>query len=682
MQRKFIVVLGIVGVLIAAGFGIGQFTQAQDDGGFTYAGEQDAPAFPSNVDWLNVSEPLTFGDLEGKIILIDFWTYGCINCIHVIPDLKQLEEEYGDYLVVIGVHSAKFDNEGDTDNISQIIRRYDVEHPVINDSDFTIWNTYGVRAWPTQILIDPTGKVVGGRAGEGVYEAFQPILEVMVEEYGAADLLNPEPVVELAPLQDDDTPLSYPGKVLAHPASDRLFIADTDHNRIVIVSLSTPSDITIIGTGQQGFVDGTFNETQFDNPQGMALGGNVLYVADTGNHAIREIDLNNETVRTLVGTGEQANRYPPISGTAPDVMLSSPWDVVLADGKLYIAMAGPHQLWRVDLITGETTSHAGNGRENIIDGVLNSAQLAQPSGIDTDGEVLYFADSEVSAIRSADIDTGGRVRTIVGTGLFDFGDADGVGDDVLLQHPLGVTVADDGFVYIADTYNNKIKRINPESRASVTLAGTGEAGLVDGTFAEAQFYEPGGLDYVDGKLYVADTNNHVIRVLDLETETVTTIDFGAGNDILLGTDTPNLDPVTIDPTPSEDGVIRLETQTIAAGDGQLVIDIQMPEGYKLNELAPFSVNATTDAIVGMSEEAASYRELVPALPVQLPANFSSGETIFRTDVTVYWCEAVNEELCFIERLSFEVPIIVSDDASTSDIVLPYTLVPPTFNNDF
>lgn len=680
MQRKYII--GMIAAVLAAAIGIGQLTQAQDDG-FTYSGTVDAPNFPNSVDWLNVSEPLTLSDLQGKVVLLDFWTYGCINCIHVIPDLKQLEAEYGDYLVVIGVHSAKFENEGQTSNISQIIRRYDIEHPVINDADFVVWSTYGAQAWPTQVLIDPNGKVVGGRAGEGVYEAFQPIIDVMVEEFGAAGLLNDAPIAKLAPLEDADTPLSFPGKVLVSPSSNRLFISDTDHNRIIIVALDDPSNITIIGTGEQGFVDGGFNEAQFNNPQGLALGGNVLYVADTNNHAIREIDLGADTVRTLVGTGVQATRYPPISGTAPDVQLSSPWDVTLADGKVFIAMAGPHQLWRVDLITGETTSHAGSGRENIIDGPLNAAQLAQPSGIDTDGELLYFADAEVSAIRTASINPSGEVSTIVGTGLFDFGDADGFGDDVLLQHALGVTVADDGFLYIVDTYNNKIKRIDPATRESVTLAGTGEAGFADGSFAEAQFYEPGGIDYANGKLYVADTNNHVIRVLDLATETVSTIDFGAGVDVLLGTISPSLNPINItDPSTNDDNVIRLEAQTMAAGDGTVVLDIQLPEGYKLNAFAPFTAVFQSDEVVNVALEQQNFRQAAPILPITIPVSFNSGETAFHADVTVYWCEAVDEELCFIDRFSVEVPITVSDDGTDSALTIPYTLIPPDLSGDF
>ena len=447
--------------------------QAQGDGGeFTYQGETDAPDFPEGVDWLNVSSALDWDQLKGKIVLLDFWTYGCINCIHIIPDLHQLEDEFGDSLVVIGVHSAKYENEGVTDNIRQVVQRYGVTHPVVNDSDFVIWQTYGVQAWPTTVLVDPLGKVVGRRSGEGVYDVFQPIFEIMVAEYGAAGLIDATPLTNLAPevTRGSDIVLNYPGKVLADTVGNRLIITDSSNHRVIVTDLDTYANPIVIGTGQAGYVDGNFATAQFDTPQGLAIDGDTLYLADTNNHAIRQINLTEGSVETLVGTGEQARNYPPIGGTAPDVALSSPWDVVLNDGILYIAMAGPHQLWRIDLATGETVAYAGNARENIIDGSLDEAQLAQPSGIATDGNILYFVDAETSSVRTASLKPDGEVTTIVGTGLFDFGDVDGVGDDVLLQHVLGVTVGADGILYIADTYNNKIKTIDPVTRIEGHLA--------------------------------------------------------------------------------------------------------------------------------------------------------------------------------------------------------------------
>jgi thiol-disulfide isomerase/thioredoxin len=682
-----IVLLVLVGITIASGLP-SRLIQAQDDSEFTYAGDVDAPAFPDGLEWLNVSEPLSIADLEGKIVLLDFWTYGCINCMHIIPDLHRLEAEFGDDLVVIGVHSAKFENEGQIDNIRNIVQRYEVTHPVVNDVDFRIWQQYGVNAWPTLVVIDPLGKVVGGNAGEGVYPIFQPVLSIMQQEYGDAGLLDDTPLPMLAPELDNRvaTALNYPGKVLADPATNRLIISDTTNHRLIVTDLNNVDNFVVIGSGQAGFANGTFEESAFDGPQGVALDGDLLYVADTNNHAIRVIDLKLRTVATLTGTGEQATRYPPAPGRVPNVALSSPWDLTLNDGSLYIAMAGPHQLWRIDLQSGEVVPYAGSGREGIVDAPLGSAELAQPSGIDTDGELLYFADAEVSAIRSASLDRDGDVNTIVGTGLFDFGDADGVGDEVLLQHALGVTVGPDGLLYVADTYNNKIKVINPETRESTTLAGNGEPDFVDGTLEEARFYEPGGIDYADGKLYIADTNNHAIRIIDLAEGTVSTVTFSDPT-VLIPIDSGD-DATVANPDDDttfyglEDTVIELDAQTVTAGEGELVFDVTMPDDYKLNDQAPFTVISPEDDTVSISEEFLDYREVLPELPLHIPVTFNEGTTVYSTDLTIYWCEAVRETLCFVERVTLSVPVTVSADGETSELLLSYDLVPPDAASDF
>ncbi|MCI0712316.1 MAG: redoxin domain-containing protein [Chloroflexi bacterium] len=695
MKRTHIILSGLLVLALVAGLASlfandFNLTNAQGDD-FTYAGETDAPDFPGDLDWLNVSEPLTMDELEGKIVLLDFWTYGCINCMHTIPDFQRLEAEFGDDLVVIGVHSAKFATEGETDNIREVVQRYGVTHPVVNDNDFAIWRTYGVRAWPTQVLIDPNGKVVGGRSGEGVYELFQPILDTMVAEYAAAGLIDSTRLAKLAPevTEREQVMLNYPGKVFADVEGNRLIVSDSSNHRIVVSSLDTFDNIQVIGTGQPGFVDGAADVAQFNMPQGLALSGDTLFVADTANHAIRAVDLTTGEVTTAAGTGEQANTYPPVGGTAPDVALSSPWDLVFYDGALYIAMAGPHQLWKLDLATNDIGPYAGNAREDIIDGPLADAQLAQPSGIATNGEVLYFADSEVSAIRSADLDPNGDVETIVGTGLFEFGDVDGQGDEVRLQHALGVTVSPDGLLYVADTYNSKIKLIDPVERTSVTFAGTGDETLVDGEVTEAAFFEPGGLHYADGKIYVADTNNHAIRIIDLDTNTVSTVEYADPMVLVVERSVPadddvasnesGLDDDAVTFTDANENVITFPMTTVQAGEGDIVFDIQIPEGYKLNDAAPFTVFNPEDEHVTVDEDFLVYQEVLPELPVRIPATFSTGQTEFSTDVTIYWCEGVNYTLCFVENVTFTVPVLVADTASETDLTLTHVLVPPELN---
>ena len=342
------------------------------------------------------------------------------------------------------------------------------------------------------MFIDPEGKVIGRHEGEIPFEAMDRVLGEMVAEFDAKGTIDRKPITfKLEKEKETDLPLSFPGKIMADESSDRLFIADSNHNRIVITSLD--GNVTeVIGSGQKGLSDGGYDQAQFSDPQGLVAVGDTLFVADTKNHAIRIVDLAKQTVTTVAGTGEQASRFHS-GGPGLTTSLASPWDLELHGSYLHIAMAGFHQLWRMDRQTHEVTPHAGNGRERIDDGPLKYAQLAQPSGIVTDGALLYFTDSETSAIRTADLDPSGEVKTIVGTDLFDFGDIDGVGDEVRLQHPIGIDLWDD-VLLITDTYNNKIKKIWPASRRVEWFIGSGEVGNEDGDASSASLHEPGGLE--------------------------------------------------------------------------------------------------------------------------------------------------------------------------------------------
>lgn len=610
-----------------------------------FAGSTPAPEFPPGADWLNVDHPLTLADLRGKIVLLDFWTYGCINCMHVIPDLKALEEKYAEELVVIGVHSAKFENEGETENIRRIIQRYDLEHPVINDRDFRVWREYGAQAWPTFVLIDPLGNVVGYHSGEGIYGLFDQIIGVMVEEFaGELDRTPLELVLEREGLAN--SPLLFPGKVLADPAGERLFIADTNHDRIVVADMEG-NVLNVIGSGLSGFADGTFETAQFFRPQGLTLADeHTLYVADTGNHSVRRIDLATGEVETAAGIGRQVYMQPS-GGPALSTGLNSPWDVLYHDGLIYIAMAGQHQLWIYDPAVAELRQFAGSGREELRDGPLLQAGLNQPSGLATDGELLYIADSEASAIRAAQFEPDGELSTIVGTGLFDFGDEDGVGDDVRLQHPLGV-VYSDGQLLVADTYNSKIKRIDPELARSETHLGGPESGWRDGP--DPLFDEPGGLSLSGNRLYIADTNNHVIRVADLSTGEVSTLVLVDGEGLL-----------TRAPAGEEfvGEVIILPPQTVGVGDGSIELNVRLPAGYKVNDLAPFSMHwADEQQLITLDSEYAIQRIAGPQFPLSLPASFSAGETTLTADLVIYYCDVEAQSLCLIEQVRLEVPLTV------------------------
>ncbi len=666
-MKKRVVFAGLLAVLISLA-GLAPALGQGDD----FSGTVPAPPFADGLDWLNVPGPLTWDNLRGKVVLLDFWTYGCINCIHIIPDLKRLEAEFAEELVVIGVHSAKFDNEGDTENIRQIVQRYEIEHPVVNDGDFVVWRAWGIQAWPTLMVVDPEGNVFDYHSGEGIYAVMQPVIQGMVAQFDAEGLIDREPIeVTLETEARPETLLAFPGKVLADAEGGRLFIADSNHNRIVVADLETYEVLDVIGGVEAGNRDGDYAMARFDKPQGLALSedGSILYVADTENHTLRAINLETQIVWTLAGTGRQAD-FSTNGGYGLDIALNSPWDLVLVDGTLYIAMAGPHQLWRYDIAAGEVAVHSGSGREDVVDGAHAVAELAQPSGITTDGERLYFADSEASAIRISDIDPDGGVETIVGTGLFDFGDRDGVADDVLLQHPLGVVYVD-GLLYVADTYNSKIKVIDPSTRESTSYVGDTAGGYRDGTLEEALLDEPGGISYADGRLYVADTNNHAIRVIDMEAGTVSSVNF------------PNREALQADreavaaAAPFTGDVVPLEAQNAAAGDGEITLNVIVPEGYKFNDIAPFTAEWLADGqVVTIPPDNLVQRIVEPEMPLTIPVTLGDGSADLSVDLTIYYCEAVNENFCFVERVRVNAPVVVSAEGEGAGLLVEHTVSPP------
>ena len=643
-----------------------------------------APEITGGRGWLNADKPLTLAGLKGKVVLLDFWTYGCINCIHIIPDLKKLEAKYPNELVVIGVHSAKFDNEKETENIRRIIMRYEIEHPVYNDADFKVWKSYGIRAWPTQVLIDPAGYVIGGVSGEGNYDLIDQVVGKAVAEFRKRGELNETPLkLALERAKVGDLPLAFPGKVLADAKSDRLFIADSNHNRIVVTRLDG-SLVETVGTGLSGTSDGPFDKASFYRPQGMALDGDNLYVADTENHLIRVLDFKTKTVRTVAGTGTQTREYFK-HGPARSIALSSPWDLELIGRQLYIAMAGPHQIWKFDLDKQEVSTFAGSGREARQDGSLTEAGFAQPSGITSIDSKLYIADSESNIIRVIDT-TSGQVETLVGGDLFEFGDVDGAGDDVRLQHPLGV-VAHGGKVLIADTYNHKIKELDVEKRSVRSFAGTGKPGQSDNV--QPAFYEPGGLSIANGKLYLADTNNHAIRVVDLKTRHAATLN-------LKGLQPPV--PVTAAASEAESGPaaeeIKVATQRLSKDqEGALVVTATLPVGYHLNPSAiqrfraevksgeanliladPGASTSSTEKTSTALVEIKAKKDF--ALPVRLSLKpLAVGTAEMRVTLTLYYCREDNTGTCFIKTLVWRVPVEVTQgEAVPTEIVLQATLV--------
>ncbi|EGG48702.1 MULTISPECIES: thioredoxin-like domain-containing protein [Streptomyces] len=427
-----------------------------------------APELIGKGGWLNTGgKDLTLADLRGKCVVVDFWTFCCINCLHVLDELRELEEKHRDTVVIIGVHSPKFVHEAEHQAVVDAVERYGVEHPVLDDPELATWKQYAVRAWPTLVVIDPEGYVVAQHAGEGHAHAIEKLVEELEAEHEAKGTLRRGDGPYVAP-EPEPTTLRFPGKALLLP-SGNLLVSDTTRHQLVELAADGESEVRRIGSGARGFADGTAEAAAFSEPQGLALleDGSVV-VADTVNHALRRLDVATGGVTTLAGTGRQWWQGSPTSGPAREVDLSSPWDVAVFGGRVWMAMAGVHQLWTYDPASETVEVAAGTTNEGLVDGPGAEAWFAQPSGLAAAGERLWLADSETSALRW--VDTEGAVHTAVGTGLFDFGHRDGAAEQALLQHPLGVTALPDGSVAVSDTYNHALRRFDPATGEVTTLA--------------------------------------------------------------------------------------------------------------------------------------------------------------------------------------------------------------------
>ncbi|WP_445155901.1 NHL domain-containing thioredoxin family protein [Arthrobacter sp. Hor0625] len=459
--------------------------------------------------WLNTGgKSLDLESLRGKIVLLDFWTFCCINCLHVLDELRPLEQQYSDVLVTVGVHSPKFEHEADPVALAAAVERYEIRHPVLDDPELDTWKAYTARAWPTLVVIDPEGYIVAHLSGEGHADGLAVLIPELIAEHEAKGTLHRGDGPYVAPEPTSGT-LRFPGKALFLPAgrggsvaggadsAGSWLVTDTGHHRVVQLSTDFETVLATYGSGEKGHADGAAADVRFNEPQGLVLlpedaaakAGYDVVIADSVNHRLRGLSLADGSVRTLAGNGvqrlletgparvdEEGAAYGSRLEADPlQVSLSSPWDVVWSSklNAVVVAMAGVHQIFSFDPLSGAVNIIAGNGLEGLLDGPAAESWFAQSSGLaeDADGNV-WVADSETSALRKLVIADDGAitVESAVGKGLFDFGFRDGPAADARLQHPLGVTVLPDGSVAIADTYNGAVRRYDPATGTVSTLA--------------------------------------------------------------------------------------------------------------------------------------------------------------------------------------------------------------------
>ncbi|XP_030019079.1 NHL repeat-containing protein 2 [Sphaeramia orbicularis] len=668
------------------------------------------PDFQTGLDWLNTEGPLSVNkELAGKVVLLDFFTYCCINCMHILPDLHQLEKKHSvkDGLVIVGVHSAKFPNEKVLDNIRSAVLRYDICHPVVNDSEACLWHELEVSCWPTLVLLGPRGNLLFSLVGEGHRDRLMLFTELALRYYGEQGLLQTHTVgTKLLKNTLPPSILAFPGKVAVDNSSKRLAVADTGHHRILVVS-STGQLLHAIGGPENGRKDGSLFEASFNSPQGVAIKGDTVYVADTENHLIRKIDLLEGTVTTLAGVGAQGTDKEG-GAMGPQQPISSPWDVTLGtaggveDNVLWIAMAGTHQIWALFLDDGKLPKGseskagtcvrwAGSGsEENRNNAYPHKAGFAQPSGLAAAPEepwsCLYVADSESSTIRTLALKDG-AVKLLIGgerdpLNLFAFGDVDGKGVDAKLQHPLGVAWApEQSLLYVADSYNHKIKVVDPKTKLCSTVAGTGEAGDNLGPeFCKSCFNEPGGICMGDGGklLYVADTNNHQIKVLDLASKTVSL--FPISTDCTDAVPTKSASPAKVPTLPKS--AARKELPLVAVSAGQTLtmsLTLSLPQGSKLTDEAPscWALSAEgsewlldgqplTGDIVDLSKPL----RISTKLPLITKPKDSNDSPRLTLSVWVYYCLEAGKA-CMMKAASFTQPLHISVSPGDEEVTVAF-----------
>ncbi|NHJ05061.1 MAG: hypothetical protein EAX90_09570 [Candidatus Heimdallarchaeota archaeon] len=476
--------------------------------------------FPENSEWLNTDKPLSLNsNLKGHIVVLDFWTYSCILCKQILSDLKFLEEKFeNDPVIFISVHSAKYPNEEISQNINSAVARYEIQHPVIIDKDRTIWNDFHINKWPTILIIDSKGNVVYNQSGEDQKKILEEVIKNLLQQSREKKELTPLKTKIKNTFQKPNFTLSFPGKIALR--DNIIVISDTNHNRILVAELNglTADILYEIGTGIAGYTNGTLEEAEFDHPQGVVIIEEMIFVADTENHSIRKIDLQKRTVKTIAGTGRKGwGTTSKAKGIK--VSLNTPWDLLISENYLYIAMAGSHQIWRMNILDEEIEPYAGTSQENIIDGPRKQAQLAQPTGLAASKDEIFFIDSEGSALRKIDLHIG-EVKTLAGKGFFVFGNKDGLFDNALLQHPLGIDIYKEK-IFIADTYNHAIKIANLEEEKISTIISTNDQKTCL-LYTEKiiptdwlSLFEPNDIKYSQEFLFIADTNNHLIRRFDL-----------------------------------------------------------------------------------------------------------------------------------------------------------------------
>lgn len=624
-----------------------------------FAERKPAPAgFDGSTAWLNVTRPLAKADLDGRVVVIDFWTSCCINCLHTLPVLAALEKKHaGKGLLVVGVHSPKFDAETENERLRAAIAENEIAHPVAVDGQMKVWNAWSAKSWPTIVVLDAHGRVISRRSGEPDKEELDSTVAAALDEAKREGILKTGAIAGLAPEAKDTGPLAFPGKVIALANGD-VAISDTLHHRVVFSDAAFKVK-DVVGSGLSGAKDGTYGEASFDKPQGLAEGGDLVYVADVENHVIRVIDRKAKTVSTVAGKGELAHTILKAKGKGRETALRSPWDLAFTGGLLYVALAGSHQIAVFDPKDGTIAPFAGDGSERRVDGKGLEAAFAQPSGLATDGKTLWVADSETSSIRAINL-ASREVKTVVGKDLFVFGDVDGAAEKVRLKHPLGLVYGapkgEQAGLWVVDTYNSKVKRIDVTTGSTRTYA--------------KDLFEPSGIALVASTLVVTDSKHHrLARVAENKVDALTVDGLTAparGIAVDAGAPAPaqKLEKVEIDEVH-----IRPDAPT------NVRVVWKAPPGTAVNDEAPFRVRWNRSE--GLSEPPADVKstgnKVKDGFSIVVKPMKGTPVATLDGEIDIVICDSATHAVCVPVKRALELGFKTVKDASADakvEIPLP------------
>lgn len=606
-----------------------------------------AAGFEGGGAWLNTSRPLSWSDLRGHVTVVDFFTSCCVNCLQSFPTLRAIEERFGaDGVVVVGVQSPKFPEERRADRLAAFLEQYGIEHPVVVDPEMRIWRAWGAEAWPTVFVIDAEGRVVWKGAGEPRLPELVSIVGGAVAEARANGTLVTARVDGVGHGARPGRPLAFPGKVIAL-ADGGLAISDSGNHRVVVLDRERNVRLTVGKRGEIGSADGIASRVRFHFPQGLAEHDGKLYVADVENHSVRAVDLATGETTTVAGTGRLGAGPLPFEWRAARSALRSPWDLAFVRDRLFVALAGSHQIAEVDLAARTIRAFAGSGAERRIDGPRAEAAFAQPSGLAAGSGTLYVADSETSSIRAIDV-ASETVRTVVGVDLFEFGDIDGDRRTARLQHPLGVAVLGRK-LFVADTYNHAIRVVDPASGTTTTLAGREASGLD----------HPGGIAVQAGRLIVANTNAHELAFVDPRTGERSAIELDAER-LRAAPSPPSRTDAPVVPL----DLVRFDDVEVARSRPRIRVRFVAPAGTTVNPDAPLSVSwSAAEGLVSKPANVESTgRNALAGVEVPLVVASGMGRASLSGVVDLVVCDEETHRACTPWMRRIEISLSVVDGA--------------------